>query len=148
VFWIQNRVSRSPPAIAIFPLALPSDLAISIRDTCVNWPFSRTHLPVTIDQFLLSPFFGTHTEVLDAELEQMKNRFTVCRSDVHTVWDRPHLKSRHHRQTPRHRCGTRRHGSACCQRTRAAPIARGLASSSLGSTLLPSALSRSVPMSI
>ena len=46
--------------------------------TCVNWPFSRTHLPVTLTNFSYRPFFGIHMEVLDAKLEQIQNRFTVC----------------------------------------------------------------------
>ena len=47
-------------------------------NTCVNWPFSRTHLPVTLTNFSYRPFFGIHMEVLDAELEQIQNRFTIC----------------------------------------------------------------------
>ncbi len=52
-----------------------------LTDTCVNWPFSRTHLPVGLTNFSYRPFFGIHMEVLDADLEQIKNRFTVCRED-------------------------------------------------------------------
>ncbi len=51
-----------------------SVLTSFLANTCVNWPFSRTHLPVVLDQFLLSPIFGIHMEVLDADLEQIKKQ--------------------------------------------------------------------------
>jgi hypothetical protein len=39
--------------------------------------FCRSHLPVALSNFLLLPFFGIDMEVLDAELEPLKNRITL-----------------------------------------------------------------------
>ena len=67
-FWIQNRVSHSPPAMTIFPLPLPSNLAILIhihifpcRYMC-KLAFFQNPLTSRVDQFLLPPIFGIYIE--------------------------------------------------------------------------------------
>ena len=113
---------------------LPTLLQLNAADASKRWRFiqlATAHLNAMDNgnEFLLHQLLemaSSPTTLLDVKLKSINlltaalmnssSSFSVLPwdsgSDVHTVWDGPHLELRHRCQPPRHCCRMRRHGSA------------------------------------
>ena len=86
---LTSRHCHFPTPISLQPRHFDSHSHLPHQYMC-KLAFFQNPFLVAFDQFLLSPIFGIHMKVLDADLEKIKNRFTVCQ--------RAHHANRHHHQ--------------------------------------------------
>ncbi len=73
--WREDQITMSR---SVSRVDLQEILRLSQIYTCANRPLADLTYQLRCPIFSYCPFFGIHMEVLDAELERIKNRITVC----------------------------------------------------------------------